>query len=138
MSAEARDTGLPGDGVTGGGEPPYMGCWEKNSSRLQEQSAISPFSSDNTLLKMLFSLLFHTPAALRRVCFVNLSQVCGIFDLQGLWFPFSFPLRHSGSVLFFAAIKACSLVWEGDFVSTISPGDWNSVFHASKKPGMVT
>lgn len=48
MSAEARDTGLPGDGVTGGGEPPYMGagrrtpvvCWSSQQSAPSLQSTL--------------------------------------------------------------------------------------------------
>lgn len=87
MPAEARGTGLPGDGATGSDEPPYMGAGSRTPvvCRSSQQSAPSLWS---TLFKKksLLSLLFHTLAALRRVHFVDLSEVCGIFDLQGLWF----------------------------------------------------
>lgn len=78
MSAEARDTGLPGDGVTGGGEPPYMGCWEKNSSRLQEQSASNQplLFSQHSLKNAAFSPLSYT-------CRPQESVLCK--PLSSLW-----------------------------------------------------
>lgn len=82
MPAEARDGGFPGDGVSGGCEPPYTGTGSRTKSSARAVST-QPMSPVCCFLSSLTHLV-----ALRRVHVVDLSEVGDpeIFGLRGLWF----------------------------------------------------